>query len=407
MILYIDPGTGSMIFSLAIGVATTSVFLFRALILRLRFFLSGGKFKKIDSGKIPFVIFSDSKRYDNVFKPICDEFERRKVNLSYYTLSPDDPLLSENYEYVSTAFLGEGNKGLAKMNFLNADICLSTTPGVDVLQWKRSKNTRLYIHIPHLVGDLTTYRMFGLDFFDAVLLTGEYQGKDIRFLEKVRGTKVKELQVVGSTYMDLAKQKLDFLPPHKLNIASPVVLVAPSWGRSGILSKFGEELLDKLVETGWRIIVRPHPQSKTSEAALLKKLETRYVNIHNLEWNYDNDNLTVLNQADLMISDFSGVIFDYIFLFNRPVIYADTYFDSQCYDADWINHPLWTFEILKKIGVKLEKEQFSDIKNVVTGVLGNKNLFQEIQAAKSKAWQHEGKAAILTVDYLLNKGGFK
>ncbi len=42
----------------------------------MKFLLSGGKAGTVTADKIPFVIFSDSKRYWNIFKPVCDEFEK-------------------------------------------------------------------------------------------------------------------------------------------------------------------------------------------------------------------------------------------------------------------------------------------------------------------------------------------
>ena len=82
----------------------------------------------------------------------------------FYTSSEDDPALKKEYKYVKCEFIGEGNKGFAKLNMLNACIVLSTTPGLDVYQWKRSKDVNYYVHIPHAVGDLTLYRCFGLDY---------------------------------------------------------------------------------------------------------------------------------------------------------------------------------------------------------------------------------------------------
>ena len=69
--LYIDPGTGSMLFSVFIGAAMTIVFLLRALIIKFQFIITGGRAKKTSQNKIPYVIYTDSKRYWNVFKPIC------------------------------------------------------------------------------------------------------------------------------------------------------------------------------------------------------------------------------------------------------------------------------------------------------------------------------------------------
>lgn len=171
--LYIDPGTGSMLFSLFIGIAAAATFGFRALFLKVKFLLSGGKKEGGAATKtVPIVIFSDHKRYWNVFKPVCDEFENHGVKILYLTQSKDDPALSKDYKFVKTEFIGEGNKGFAKLNFLHADIVLATTPGLDVYQWKRSKFVKTYVHIPHSVSDLAGYRMFGLDHYDVILGTG-------------------------------------------------------------------------------------------------------------------------------------------------------------------------------------------------------------------------------------------
>ena len=197
MFLYIDPGTGSMLFSILIGVVSTLVFLGRKVFLKLKFILSGGKSEKINNEKLPYVIFSDHKRYWNVFKPVCDEFEKRSIPLVYWTASPDDPLLEIPYNHVKTEFIGQGNKAFARLNMMNAGIVLSTTPGLDVYQWKRSKNVNYYVHIFHTVGDPVTYRMFGLDFYDSVLLTGEYQTEQLRKIEELRNLKPKELPIIG------------------------------------------------------------------------------------------------------------------------------------------------------------------------------------------------------------------
>ena len=45
MRLYIDPGTGSMLFTILVGLLGTGVFAFRKLFIKLRFYFSGGKQK--------------------------------------------------------------------------------------------------------------------------------------------------------------------------------------------------------------------------------------------------------------------------------------------------------------------------------------------------------------------------
>ena len=185
-LLYIDPGTGSMLFSLFIGISMALTFGVKYFISKFKFILTRGKISdNLDSASIPYVIFSDHKRYWNIFKPICDEFEKREIDIVYFTASEDDPALNCSYKHVKTEFLGTGNKPFGRLNMLNADILIATTPNLDVYQWKRSKGVKCYVHIPHYVGDFSDYRMFGLDYYDAVLASGENQIKFIRKIEEL------------------------------------------------------------------------------------------------------------------------------------------------------------------------------------------------------------------------------
>lgn len=403
MLLYIDPGTGSMLFSLVIGLVTAVVFAGRALLVKLRFIFSGGRSKESENRKKQFVIYSDSKRYHNIFAPICDAFEERKIPLTYFTQSPDDPLLEQKYEYVTCEFIGEGNKGIARMNLLQADICLATTPGLDVLQWKRSRDVGYYVHIPHAVSDFSTYRMFSLDYYDAVLINGDNQKRFIRKVEDYWKCKEKELVMTGSVYMDEAWKRTANLEKHTCNMECPTILVAASWGENTILKRYGSKLLKPLVETGFRIIVRPHPQSYVSEVDMLECLQKEFASADNLEWNRDVDNLAVLNQADLMISDFSGVIYDYAFLFERPVFYADIDFDTSVYDADWFDEEPWDVRVLPEMGRKLEEKEFSNIKEIILDTLKDQELAKGVENLKNDCWQNRGGALEATVEYLIRK----
>ncbi|MCR5623117.1 MAG: CDP-glycerol glycerophosphotransferase family protein [Treponema sp.] len=400
--LYIDPGTGSMLFSLFIGGAAALVFAARALSVKLKFVFTGGRGRKNDGERLPFVIYSDHKRYWNVFKPICDEAERRGLELVYYTQSADDPALSARYTHVRSEFIGEGNRGVARMNLLTADLVLSTTPGLGVLQWKRSRGVSFYVHIPHLAGDLTTYRMFALDHYDAVLLTGDYQGKDVRELEKLRGLPEKELITVGCTYMDGMKARLSSSPrPHN---ERPCVLLAPSWGRSGLLTVYGRRLLDALAASGFDIVIRPHPQSLTAEKELLDSLAAAYRDCTNVSWNYDNDNFDILNRADVMITDFSGVIFDFSLVFGKPVIYSQSgMFNSDPYDAWWLDHELWTFTVLPKLGVALDEKDFPRIGKLIRNTIESPVLKDGIDGVREESWAHVGESAARVVDYMQKK----
>ena len=401
-ILYIDPGTGSMLFTVLLGLLTTSFFFLRQLWIKLRFLMSGGR-TRIDSKSIDsIVIFSEGRQYWNTFKPICEEFERREVSIKYYTIDKDDPAFAEEFKFVKCEYLGEGNRGYAKLNMLHADICLATTPGLDVYQWKRSKNVKWYVHILHAAGTSAAgYRMFGLDFYDAVLLTGDFQIDEIRELEKKRNLDRKELLVVGCPYMDELRKKLD--GQNSTVNEKLTILLAPSWGHSGILSRYGQKLITALVNTEYQLIIRPHPQSYKSEREIIDKLMHQFPDSPELSWNHDNDNFDVLNMADIMISDFSSVIFDYALVFNKPFIYAESTFDNSIYDAAWLDDEMWKFKVLPKIGIPLRESDFDNLKEIIDKAIVDESLYAAREHARSEAWAHIGESAKLTVDYLIAK----
>lgn len=400
MMLYIDPGTGSMLFTILIGIIGAAFYSLRMLFIMLRFKITGGKVKE-SKKKIPFVIFSDDKRYWTVFEPICREMDRRGRDIIYMTASENDPALENHYTHVKAEFIGKGNRAFARLNFLNACIVLSTTPGLEVYQWKRSKDVQYYIHIPHAASDITLYRMFGIDYYDAILLSGDYQKQDIRSLEELRGIPAKHLEKVGIPYMDdmaLRLARTNSVPTH-----SCTVLLAPSWGPSAIFQIYGDRILEVLLQTGYHVIVRPHPQSFASEADLLKNLMERYPASEQLEWNRDTDNFEVLRRSDILISDFSGVIFDFALVYDKPVIYTDPQFDVSVYDAWWLKTPLWTTSALPKLGRQLTEENIDHLKDLIDSCLLDPQYSKGRSEVKKETWAYPGQGAQRAVDYILDQ----
>jgi len=408
LLLYIDPGTGSMLFSILIGAAATLFFLGKAAWIKLKLLFSAKKEGVSTTGDTnykKYVIYNEGLQYWNTFKPVCDEFEKRQIELTYYTSAEKDPCFEMGYKFVKPEFIGEGNMAFVKLNMLSAGVVLMTTPGLQVYQLKRSKRVKHYAHVLHAPSDTTMYRLFGIDYFDSVLLSGDYQKSDIRALEKQRNINEKELVVVGCPYLDTLKEKMAKIPNEESH--NFTVLVSPSWGASALLSKYGEKLLDPLVATGWNIIVRPHPQSKKSEKEMLDRLTEKYKDAENLSWDYERDNIYSMKKSDIMISDFSGIIYDYTFLCDKPVMYVNAQLDLMPYDAYDLpenGKNIWQFTTLSKIGIELKEEKFDNIKEIIQSASDSKELSELRHKAKKEAWNNEGFAGKAIADFMIAKG---
>lgn len=404
--LYIDPGTGSMLFSILIGAAATLFFLAKAAILKIKLLFSAkknGVSTTADSNLKNYVIYNEGLQYWNVFKPVCDEFEKRKIELTYYTSAERDPCFEQNYEYVKPEFIGEGNMAFVRLNMLSASVVLMTTPGLQVYQLKRSKHVKHYTHVLHAASDATMYRLFGIDYFDSILLSGDYQKKDIITLEKQRNLKSKELITVGCPYLDTLNSKFQTIQDDENHTFT--VLISPSWGKSSLLTKYGEKLLNPLVNTGWKIIIRPHPQSKKSEPEILSNLQEKYKNNNNVVWDFERDNIYSMKKSDIMISDFSGIIYDYTFLCDKPVMYVNADLDLRPYDAYDIDggKNIWQFKTLKDIGIELKEDEFNNIEKIIKSAFDNVELAKKRKQAKETAWMYQEQAGKNIVDFMIKK----
>ncbi len=397
---YIDPATGSMLFSMVIGIVATLFFVAKAVFYKISFVLTGFD-RKRDKNHFPFVIYSEGKKYWNVFRPILNEFEKRRIYVVYYTSAEDDQAFSQNFKYITPKYIGQGNKAYMKLSLLSADVCLMTIPGLDVYQLKRSKNVKHYAHVFHGIGDHCGYRLFGIDYYDSIMLTNEINAQYIRELEAKRGLQQKKLILAGAPDLDIMAEKVKKLPPVFKDKFT--VLLAASWGPDAILSKYGADLIDKIADIDWDIIIRPHPQMKISEKSILDNLQERYKDKKNIFWDFEVNNLISMAKADILISDFSGIIFEYAFLFNKPFIYTEFEDNRPIYDSSDLAKPTWKKEILNKIGFELKKNNFKDIVSIIENVSKDRTKLNAIRETKDLLWANQGKAAEIIVNFLIDK----
>ena len=394
--LYIDPGTGSALFSIAIGIAAALYFLFRGVLLKLGIvFFRTRKFQS----QYKYAIYAEDSRYWPFFETVLDEFEARQIEVHYFTTTEDDPVFTSPYRYVKGKYIGKGNKAYAFMNFLSASFVLTTTPHLNVFQWKRSKNVAHYCHMVHGAGGALLYRLFSLDYFDSILVPGAVEIPEIRMIEQARKLPEKQLITVGNTFFDRCSEKIRHIPAEEEHRFT--VLVSPSWGPCALLKTFGERLIDPLAKTGWRIIIRPHPQSSIVEQPMLKKLHERYKNNPDIIWDYNHENMYSLAKSDVMISDFSGIIYDFVFLFDKPVLVNTHNLDTRRLDAHTAQTEPYYLRALSDIGIELNECSLANIKAVITRISQDAEMQKKRREIKETMWQHQGESGKRIVDFMI------
>ena len=104
-------------------------------------------------------------------------------------------------------------------------------------------------------------------------------------------------------------------------------------------------------------------------------------------------------QADIMISDCSGIVYEFAFLFNKPIVYSLQDVNFEIYDVSTLGRLTWRYEAIKKIGTEITSENIMNL----AGVIENAGKYANIQEVKDFAWQKQGEGAKNVVDFLVAK----
>jgi len=399
MVLYLDPGTGGLLFSLIAGGISAGYFGIVSSYYKIRDtvvsrFHPGGA---LGTELIQYVVVSEGDKYFTTFEPILNEFERRSEKVSYYTLDKKDRLLNVSYAHVTAKYIGSSFIGWAYLNNIKAEKVIMTTPGLDVLQVRRSKNVIKYINVVHAPTDKSNTKCYSYDYFDAVILNGPHQEKVLRELEQKRGTRPKQLSICGLAYYDYSVRQIAVSEKENSN----TVLIAPTWGKNGLLSRFGSSLVKKVAETGYDVIVRPHPQSTLYEADMLDDIKSDLENVANIRWDYNADNTTALMHSTIMISDFSGIIYDYAFLLEKPVITIKYDIDFSGTEASDLSFTPWDLVMLNRVGKQIEAEEISQIDHVIKDIFNDTTVRESIRSLREEYVVNFGNASQSIVDSII------
>ena len=390
---YLDPGTGSMLLSVIVGVVSSAYFFVRKLpaVIRGAFFKFSGNKDDLKNNSI--VFYAESKTYWSTFKPVLEALAKKQKKVTYLTSDENDPVFSSGLdEWVHAKFIGKGQTAYTALGFLEADVFALTTPGIDVLQIRRSPGVKKYVHILHAIGDIHYYKLYSFDFYDTVFCSCAAQQKSLRVLETKRHTVPKNLPLLGCPYFDLfaARAKNEPISPE-----TNTVLVAPTWGKNSLLRKpGGQSIAQMLAQQGYRVIFRPHPQSIISEPEMIQQLKENYKHYPNIEWDTNPDGFRSLQRAQLMISDISSVIFDFAFVFLKPVISVGHGPVKEGFEAWHIPHPAWEMEILNDLGSHFPDISEEQILSAVPLLIQNKEaIAKKIESIRSEFIVNFGNAS--------------
>ena len=402
LLSYIDPTTTSTLLYVLIGVGASAVYACRGLFYRVRdAILARGSGTSSGSDGQALVFYSEGKQYWPVFEPVLRALDERKTPYLYVSSDAEDPGLRHSAPGCTVKFVSP-NLTPPYLNHLKADVVVMTTPQLDVLTIRRSKHVRHYVHLVHAPTDFFTYRKFAFDHFDTVMCAGPHQIKAARYLEKLRGYPPKQLLETGCTYYDglVASAKGAGGDVPRPSQARPVVLVAPTWKPYGFLNRFGKKMIaDLLAADEFDVIFRPHPQTAASFPEVLADISQTFSGHPHFTLDRAPNGAESMARADMMVSELSGIVFDYAFLQGKPTLIFNGEPDLRGFEAEDFDYPAWEIAVRPQIGGEFGIDDIPRIPDLVRSVLGSRST-RDLAAFRDRNIYNFGVAGPVAAEQL-------
>lgn len=356
--LYIDPGTGSLLLSVVLGALMTLVFTLRGFFYKTFYFIIGKKYKGVNDFTGQLVFYNEGSNYWNVFKPVLENVIKAQQPFVYLSSDETDPGLKIESPHCNAHFIGKMDQAFLVLNKLKAAVCVMTTPQLNILRLRRSSDVQHYAYLAHAPNDVHGNKKFAFDYYDSVFCGNDFHIESLRLLEKKRNTQEKLLLKTGCTYYDEM--------PEVTTSERDSILLVPTWGDRTFLTHCGEAIIEKLLECGHKVILRPHPQSWISDKEVLNKIVSGFQGHERFEMDRSSSNSVALSKAKLIICDItSGIIYDFSFLQKKPVIAVDFDWKDGGYESSNLDNITCTDLFLKKVGKVISAKDIPHLDTII------------------------------------------
>jgi len=362
------------------------------------------RFKRLSVQDRSIVFYAEHSGYypyfEGIIKKLIDEYNR---TVCYITSERHDPILTNSDSRIKTFYLSKLLPFF--MAFVDCKVFVMTLTDLDNFHLKRSIKPVHYVFVPH--GLLSTHMVVhhnAYDHYDCILCTGPHRIKEIRRREQLNSLPPKTLIEAGYYRLERIYQDYQDYVRHKPSQADRVtILIAPSWGAANILESCGEELIRLLLREGYRVIVRPHPETVRRNQHLIKQLEDGFGKKPNFILEKSVVTLDSLLQADVLITDWSGISLEYAFGTERPVLFLDV--PAKIHNPRYMEIGIEPLEISirSEIGVVVNPDNLDLVPIKVHELLENSSLYKKHLAdLRNKHIYNFGKSSDIGAKYIMN-----
>jgi len=358
------------------------------------------KFINIENKKKEFVFYSESKYYRDYYIDLIENLKKlNKDNIIIITSDEKDELFFKdklnclfikNYFILSIFF-----------KILNCKFMIMTLTDLGN-HFRTSKFCKFYVYYFHAIGSThQIYTNSAFKNYNIIFSNGEYQSKELRFSEKQFNFPKKDIVNTGYFFLDNIKKKANQKLKENRNL-----LFAPSWNYNvkNLFDDYSLDIISDLLSNNFKLTLRPHPEHYKRSKNLINKINKMFLSNKNFYMDQNISNLNSLEKAEILITDNSSIVFEFLLTFKRPVIYLDYTDKIHNVDKDKIQIPTIEEEFKNLFGNKLKIFELKSLPNLCEKLIIKNNLSNElIENFEKKYLSNLGNSAYFAANYLLKK----
>ena len=358
------------------------------------------KFFKIDEKKREFVFYSESYFYKDHFVDLIENLIKlNQKNMIYVTSDLNDFNFFKNKLncfYIGNFFILSLFFSILRCKFM---IMTLTDIGNHL---KKSKNCQYFVYFFH--ASASTHYIYTDDAFknyDIILTNGDYQKKELIEAENRFNFPKKTIVNTGYFFLDFLRNNANLNKKEDRHI-----LFAPTWNynKKNLFNDYAFQIIEKLIDKNFIVTFRPHPEHLKRSKATLSKILNKFNKNSNFYFDTDSSNLNSLEKAALIITDNSSIVFEFLLVFKRPILYINYSIKLHNLNTHKISDKTLEGSFKKEFGNELNVDNLDKLSDIYDQVSGNENNINEkVNNFNKRYFTNLGNSANIAAKYLITK----
>ncbi len=352
-------------------------------------------FCRVKHRKAEVIFYCDHAINIYVIKTAIEELELKQV--SYLVLIPcvaDNDCFPDNRRVrISNRF------ARVFMKFLRCKVFV--TPASGLSREIMPRRAIRFVHFSHSIVSLhMIYQDGSFDGYDTILACGAHQVREIKAMNRLKGIADRQAVLVGYGKIDIQlrwKRDQEWASPHH-GVANKTVLIAPSWGRNNIVESMGMQLVSRLREAGFGVTLRPHLGILRNNSDAVAAIRERFKSDKGFTFEGPSEKSASFFYSDVMISDYSGVAFEYAFVMERPVVFVEV--PVKVFNKDYSSVGIDPIELKERenLGLVCGFEVEEVVKSCCRLMIAPEECIASIRDCRSRILTNFGRAGKAAAD---------